>query len=222
MIAPTVMNDGVANEILSGLGCVVHVLQPGDDGGHMDNWGEYITPVFKIYKATTVAGDRRTAISTLQAAMAADKGDNVSVFYRTQTGSEAAIESPETGPETFFEIAVAFSSEANDVIELAKIPKAGDTGLGFGAVLEALELGYRAAREGWNGKGMFIYLVPGSEFEVNRAPLLGIFDAGRQIEFRPHLDMFTADGQVVVWTISQSDALAKDWMILPRKFDQSV
>jgi len=219
MIVPTVMNDSVANEILGGLGCKIHILQQGDVGGHMDNWGEYITPLFKIYKAVTIAGDRRTAISKLQAEMAADKADNVSVFYRTQTGSEAAIESPDTGPETYFEIAVAFSSEANDVAELAKQPKAGDTGVSFGAVLEALENGYRAAREGWNGKGMFVYLVPGSEFEVNRAPLLGIFDAGRQIEFRPHIDMFTADGQVVVWTISQSDALAKDWVILPRKLE---
>lgn len=219
MIVPTVMNDGVAKEILTGLGCIVHILQPGDLGGHMDNWGEHIIPLFKIYKAHTVAGDRRTAISKLQAEMASDKADNVSVYYRTGSGAEAAVEIAETGPETYFEIAVAFSSDANDVAELAKLPKAGDTGVAFGAVLEALENGYRAAREGWNGKGMFVYLVPGSEFEVNRAPLLGIFDAGRQIEFRPHIDMFTADGQVVVWTISQSDALAKDWVILPRKLE---
>lgn len=219
MIVPTVMNDSVANEILGGLGCKIHVLQQGDLGGHMDNWGEHIIPSFKIYKAVTVGGDRRTAISKLQAEMAADKAEHVSVFYRHDSGSEAAIESADTGPETFFEIAVAFSSDANDVAELAKLPKAGDTGVGFGAVLEALELGYRAAREGWNGKGMFIYLVPGSEFEANRAPLLGIFEQGTPITFRAHMDMFTADGQVVVWTISQSDALAKDWVILPRKLE---
>lgn len=219
MIVPTALNGDVVQEILSNLGCVVHILQQGDIGGHMDNWGEHVIPSFKIYKAQTVNGDRRTAISQLQAAMAADKGDNVSVYYRADSGAEAAIDSAATGPEIYFEIAVAFSSEANDVAELAKKPKAGDTNVGFGAVLEALDNGYRAAREGWNGKGMFIYLVPGSEFEVNRAPLLGIFDAGRQIEFRPHIDMFTADGQVVVWTISQSDALAKDWTILPRKLE---
>lgn len=219
MIGPTVMNDDVAQEVLRGLGCVVHVLQAGDLGGHMDNWGEHIIPSFKIYKAVTEHGDRRTAISKLQAEMAVDKADNVSVFYRHDSGSEAAVESPVTGPETYFEIAVAFSSDANDVAELAKAAKPGDAGVGFGVVLEALENGYRAAREGWNGKGMFIYLVPGSEFEANRAPLLGIFEQGTPITFRAHLDMFTADGQVVVWTISQSDALAKDWVILPRKLE---
>lgn len=219
MIVPTVMSSELVAEIFRGLGCTVHLLKAGEDGGHMDNWGEHVFPEFKIYKATTVEGNRRPAISQLQAAMLENKGENISLFYREGSGYEAAVEVPATGPEIYLEIAVAFSIEANDAIEYSKRPTPGDTGVSFGAALEALENGFRATREGWNGKGMFIYLVPGSEFTVNRAPLLGIFEKDKEIQFRPHLDMFTADGQVVVWTISQSDALAKDWIILPRKVE---
>lgn len=217
MIKPTVMTDSLANAILSTLGCAVHVLQQGEDGGHMDDWGEHVFPAFKIYKAVSVGGDRRTVIADLQAQMQADKGDAVSVWYRHESGSEAAIESATTGPEVFMELAVAFSREANDVAASKTSIKPGDYDQSFGQVLEALHSGYRAAREGWNGKGMFIFLVPGSEFEANRAPLMGIFEKGTPMHYRPHLDMFTADGQVVTWTISQSDALARDWLILPRE-----
>lgn len=217
MIKPTVMNDSVAQAILDPLGCVVRILQEGEDGGHMDDWGEHVFPTFKIYKATSVGGDRRTAISDLQAQMQADKEDAVSAWYKHETGSEAAVEVSTTGPEVYLEIAVAFGREANDVAAALVTVKPGDADQNFGQVLEALHNGYRAAREGWNGKGMFIFLVPGSDFEANRAPLMGIFEKGTPMHYRPHLDMFTADGQVVTWTISQSDALARDWIILPRE-----
>ena len=43
------------------------------------------------------------------------------------------------------------------------------------------------------------------------APLLGIYQEGTTIEYRPHIDMKTADGTVVPWVASQSDILADDW-----------
>lgn len=33
--------------------------------------------------------------------------------------------------------------------------------LDFGSALDAIKAGYRVARSGWNGKGMFLFLVPG-------------------------------------------------------------
>ena len=81
----------------------------------------------------------------------------------------------------------------------------------FSIILPCLKAGSRAARTGWNGKDMFIFLVPGSTFQVNRAPLLGIYQEGTTIEYRPHIDMKTADGTVVPWVASQSDILADDW-----------
>jgi Protein of unknown function (DUF2829) len=35
--------------------------------------------------------------------------------------------------------------------------------MNFGQALEALKQGKKVARRGWNGKGMFIYLVRGQE-----------------------------------------------------------
>lgn len=84
----------------------------------------------------------------------------------------------------------------------------------FGAALQALKNGQKVAREGWNGKGMFLFLVPGSVFKVNRAPLLGIYPEGTEINYCPHVDMKTADGKVVPWLCSQTDMLAEDWVIV--------
>lgn len=71
----------------------------------------------------------------------------------------------------------------------------------------------RAARTGWNGNGMFIFLVPGSTFKVSRPPLLGIYPEGTEINYRSHIDMKTADGSIVPWVASQTDVLAEDWII---------
>ena len=89
-------------------------------------------------------------------------------------------------------------------------------GLSYGVALMHIKNGSLLARAGWNGKGMFIFLVPGSTFTVNRAPLLGIFPEGTAIRYRPHIDMFTADGEVVPWVCSQSDQLADDWMVVEK------
>lgn len=85
----------------------------------------------------------------------------------------------------------------------------------FSWALIQLKAGKKVARHGWNGKGMFVFLVPGSTFLVNRPPLLGIYPEGTVIDYRSHVDMKTADGQVVPWVASQSDLLSDDWEIVP-------
>lgn len=84
----------------------------------------------------------------------------------------------------------------------------------FGNALEALEDGLKVARSGWNGKNMFLFLVPGSTFQVNRPPLLGIYPEGTEINYHAHVDMRTADGQIVPWLCSQTDMLADDWEVV--------
>ena len=86
--------------------------------------------------------------------------------------------------------------------------------LDFGAATALLKRGYLLRRKGWNGAGMFIYLVPGSNFSVNRAPLDGIFPTGTPISYRAHIDMKTAQGDCVPWVASQSDLLAEDWEVV--------
>lgn len=84
----------------------------------------------------------------------------------------------------------------------------------FSDALIALKDGKKVSRSGWNGKGMFLFLVAGSTFKVNRAPLLGIYPEGTEINYCPHVDMRTADGKIVPWLASQTDLLADDWSIV--------
>ncbi len=83
--------------------------------------------------------------------------------------------------------------------------------MNFSEALASIKAGHKVARSGWNGKDMFIFLVQGSTFIVNRPPLLGIYPEGTEVNYHAHIDMKTADGMVVPWLCSQTDMLADDW-----------
>ena len=85
--------------------------------------------------------------------------------------------------------------------------------MNFGQALEALKSNLKVCRNGWNGKGMFLFLVPGSTFLASRPPLLGIYPEGTEIRYHAHVDMKTATGEIVPWLCSQTDMLAEDWEI---------
>ena len=88
------------------------------------------------------------------------------------------------------------------------------TALTFGHAIEALKKGYKIARASWNVKDMFVFLVPGSTFKVNRIPLLGIYAEGTEINYSAHMDIRKVDGSIGTWAPSNSDALAEDWAII--------
>jgi hypothetical protein len=89
--------------------------------------------------------------------------------------------------------------------------------LSFSTALEALKKGRRIAREGWNGKGMWLTLVQDKDRTVNYKNGLG---ADYAIRFTgankvlPWIGMYTADTAFVPWLASQTDMLADDWEIL--------
>lgn len=85
----------------------------------------------------------------------------------------------------------------------------------FGSAVVFLKAGQKVARAGWNGKSMFLFLVPGSTFKVSRPPLLGIYEEGTEVKYHAHIDMKTATGDIVPWLASQTDVLAEDWELLP-------
>jgi hypothetical protein len=85
---------------------------------------------------------------------------------------------------------------------------------GFGNAIKYLKDGKKVARTGWNGKGMFLFLVNSSNFVVSRPPLLGIYKPGTEVTYSAHIDMKTADGSIVPWLASQTDVLAEDWMLV--------
>lgn len=82
----------------------------------------------------------------------------------------------------------------------------------FGDAIRDLKRGYRVARAGWNGKNMWLTLVPGSRITVSEGrPMASALPVGEVIDYLPHIDMYTAQGQLVPWLASQTDMLAEDW-----------
>lgn len=89
-----------------------------------------------------------------------------------------------------------------------------ETAMSFGHAIYAMKQGKRVARAGWNGKGMFLFKVNGSQFTANREPLMSILGEGTLVNYCTHYDMRTADGSIVPWVASQTDIDADDWCIV--------
>lgn len=81
---------------------------------------------------------------------------------------------------------------------------------GFEKALSLIKGHNRVGRLEWKN-ALFVFLVEGSKFQVNRAPLLGIFIEGTEVNYRPHIDMVGADGTVGTWSPSMVDIMASDW-----------
>jgi len=88
-------------------------------------------------------------------------------------------------------------------------------GMNFSQALDEIKAGKRLCRGGWNGQGMFVFLVPGSNFKVNREPLLSILGEGSDVTYRPHIDLCDVSGTVGVWQPSMGDVMADDWFVVP-------
>lgn len=86
--------------------------------------------------------------------------------------------------------------------------------MNFEEALGYIKNGKKMARDGWSGKGMFVFLVPGSTFQVSRPPLLGIYPEGTTINYHAHIDIKSVNGDIVPWNCSQQDMLATDWCIV--------
>ncbi len=88
------------------------------------------------------------------------------------------------------------------------------TGMTFGLAIEALKLGKRVARAGWNGAGQFVYLVPASSYPAQTGIANAYFGADAMVPYRAYLALKTAQGDVATWAPSCSDALAEDWCVV--------
>lgn len=85
----------------------------------------------------------------------------------------------------------------------------------FSEALSLLKSGAAVARSGWNGKGMFLFLIPGSRFMVAAGrPMAAFLPVGSEVDYHAHIDMKTAQGYVVPWLASQADLLAEDWEVV--------
>ena len=83
----------------------------------------------------------------------------------------------------------------------------------FCYALNALKEGQKVARRGWNGKGMFIYLVGPGNYPPSTKVATEYFK-GELVPYRSYIAMKTVDENVVPWLASQTDLLASDWEIV--------
>lgn len=96
--------------------------------------------------------------------------------------------------------------------------------LTFGLAIEALKQGKKVSRAGWNGKGMWIALMPslylppnstqtpGAKVNDRTAKHIGV-DA--PLDSQPYIAMWTAEKKWQPgWLASQADILAEDWLII--------
>lgn len=101
-------------------------------------------------------------------------------------------------------------------------------GMPFGFAIASLKAGARVAREGWNGRDMFVFLELGNASTdfVGKGPIDGVPQAlfraraGKGAPTLPTLCMKTASGAIVTgWLASQTDMLAEDWFVVVEQAD---
>lgn len=83
----------------------------------------------------------------------------------------------------------------------------------FGEALRALREGRAVGRAGWNGKGMFLYLVQQNSYPALTDVAKKHF-GNNDVPYRPYIAMKTVDNNVVPWVASQSDLLMDDWEVV--------
>lgn len=82
--------------------------------------------------------------------------------------------------------------------------------MNFGQALEALKLGKKAARKGWNGKSQYIELA--SSISYTRANG-EIVNAKHEAIGNKAIAFVGTSGIQIGWLASQADMLAEDWYI---------
>jgi hypothetical protein len=176
----------------------IEAIQFADDADTISNISAFINAEEPLAVGWDNAGKAYLKIQTLEGVMTATEGDWIikgvqGEFYPCK---------PDIFEKTYSRFA--------------------QSGLSFGQAIEALEGGHRVAREGWNGKGMFLFLLPASDgipTKVIHDPALrAVIESevgGDTFDALGSIRMFTADKKILTgWLASQTDILAKDWTIL--------
>ena len=93
----------------------------------------------------------------------------------------------------------------------------------FGEALEALKNGNKVARQGWNGKGMFVFKQVPSNIPASVVP--GMTSLPKQVKdefvkrgsgpnYVNQLAIVKPDNTIDSWVPSVSDLFAEDWVLV--------
>jgi hypothetical protein len=84
----------------------------------------------------------------------------------------------------------------------------------FGKAIEHMKHGDAVAREGWNGKGMFVYLVPANAYPAQTGIAKTYFGEQARVPYGAYFALKGVDDTVNTWVPSITDCLAEDWMVV--------
>ncbi|MEN2432191.1 DUF2829 domain-containing protein [Comamonas sp. F1-6] len=86
--------------------------------------------------------------------------------------------------------------------------------MNFGDAIKELKLGKRLQRTGWNGKGLFVYLVPAASYPAQTGAAKAHFGEGAMVPYNPYFAIKNVDETVSTWVPSVNDCLAEDWQVV--------
>ncbi len=83
----------------------------------------------------------------------------------------------------------------------------------FGSALQVLKdsTDSRVRRSGWNGKGMWLCLVPADQWGLGSGQQYDNGHVGARLH--PWIGMKAADGSFFPWNPNQLDLLSEDWEV---------
>lgn len=81
----------------------------------------------------------------------------------------------------------------------------------FDDALKALRRGEPVSRSGWNGKGMFLYLVDAGNYPAKSYVAKEVWGEEGLVPYTPYIAIKSVNSTVTPWVASQTDLLAADW-----------
>ncbi len=88
--------------------------------------------------------------------------------------------------------------------------------ISFSEALIALKNKRKVARLSWNGKGMYIYLVPANKYPAQRninETVVNTF-TDNMVPYTAYIAMKTVRDEITPWSPAQSDVIEEDWVIV--------
>lgn len=90
----------------------------------------------------------------------------------------------------------------------------------FSEALKLIKAGDKLCRAGWNGRDMFVYIVPGAKYPVSRntnGTMVDHADSDGLVSYNTYMAIKNVDGTVSTWVPSVNDCLSEDWVTFEKE-----